>query len=241
MDSFQHDGVWWDPTKPNEQWVGTLRFDKRDGASLTVTVPSEQANFFPSMDSYDLILGVTTSGIAITLINCFDRSTHGTLGKVPRRIEIFANSVIVGFHCDALDPLVSTALVTFQHLTEWWGHSGIELDPTVNAPDLAVRYASPARVVVPDDGLWRVSLRPAITGSTGRHRIALREQISFEIEASTPQPLSDFSRRIQACGDFLSIACVTLCGIEELSLVPPRADVLRRLPTQVCPLRRCSP
>jgi antitoxin (DNA-binding transcriptional repressor) of toxin-antitoxin stability system len=63
---------------------------------------------------------------------------------VPRRIEIFVNSLIVGFHCDSRDPLVSTASVAFQHLTEWWGHSGIEHDFTVTAPDLAVRYTSPA-------------------------------------------------------------------------------------------------
>ena len=223
MDSFQHDGVWWDPTQPNEQWVGTLRFDKRDGASLTVTFPSERADFFPSMKRYDLILGLTTNGTAITLFNCFDRFTRGTLAKVPRRIEIFVNSLIVGFHCNSRDPLVSTASVAFQHLTEWWGHSGIEQDFTVTAPDLAVRYTSPAPLVVHDDGLWRVSLRPTAASSSGRHRITLHEEVRFELKASTPQPLSECRRRVQDCEDFLSIACFTLCAIDTLVLVPSRA------------------
>ena len=41
MDSFEHDGVWWDPGAPDREWVGTLRFDAATGATLTVTTPTE--------------------------------------------------------------------------------------------------------------------------------------------------------------------------------------------------------
>jgi hypothetical protein len=33
MDSFEHDGMWWDPDTPDRQLVGTLRFDAATGAS----------------------------------------------------------------------------------------------------------------------------------------------------------------------------------------------------------------
>jgi hypothetical protein len=47
MDALQHDGVWWDPAYEGEQWVGTLRVDKHDGATLVLTVPTARANPFP--------------------------------------------------------------------------------------------------------------------------------------------------------------------------------------------------
>ena len=46
MDSFEHDGVWWDPDTPDRQLVGTLRFDAATGATLTVTAPADHANPF---------------------------------------------------------------------------------------------------------------------------------------------------------------------------------------------------
>ena len=49
-----------------------------------------------------------------------------------------------------------------------------------------------------------------------------------DLEATTPQPLSEFQRRIQAFGDFLSIACSTRCAVEELVLEPQRVPDERR-------------
>ena len=224
MGGFHHDGVWWNPRDPAKQWIGTLQFDERDGALLTVTVPEERPNPFPSLQTYDLILGVTSNGQAITLIGCYDRLTHGSLFGVPRRIEIAANALIVGFHCDNPDPLLSAVSVSLRHLDDWWGRSGIESDPSVKYPDLVVRYRSTAPLLVHDDGRFCVSIRPAVSGSFGNHRASLREDIRIEIKASSPSSLSDFQRLAQACGDFLSIVCLTFCETEELSLVPPAAD-----------------
>lgn len=228
MEVLEYDAVWWNPRSPSDQWIGTLRLDRREGARLTLTVPTTQPNPFPPLEAYERIFGLTASAVAVTLLNCFEQSSSGTLGPVPRRIEIFANSAIVGFHCDSGDPLLSAASVTFQHLTEWWGHSGIESDFSVKAPDLAVRYTSASPLVVHDDGAWRVSLRAGVTGSTGRHRIALREEMSVDLEASTPQPLSEFQQRIQAFGDFLPIACSSRCAVDELVLESPQAPGERR-------------
>ena len=91
---FEHDGVWWDPQNADERWVGTLRFDERDGATLTVVGPATDGNPFQPMDIHDVILGVSADGIGITLISCYERSRSGAFGPAPRRTEIFANHVI---------------------------------------------------------------------------------------------------------------------------------------------------
>jgi hypothetical protein len=61
--------VWWDPANAGEQWIGTLLFDAREAATLTITVPTARANPFPPLETYERILGLTTSGVAITLLN----------------------------------------------------------------------------------------------------------------------------------------------------------------------------
>lgn len=224
MSPFQHEGIWWDPREPGAEWVGTLRFDHRDGAVLTVTVPTDKPQFLPPLRQYEVIHGVSTEGQALTLMRCFDRFTRGSLGGAPRPVEIFANAVIVGFHCDQPDPLLSSAAASFRHMNEWWGHSGIQADPTVKWPDSAVRYTSAPALVVHDDGLFRVSIRSVASGAFGNHRASLVEDVRFEIQAAAPTPLSRFQRIVQACGDFLSIACLSFCDTMELSLVPPARE-----------------
>ncbi len=53
MEPFQHAGVWWDPRDPSQRWVGTLRFDRRDGIGLTLTVPVEEPVLLPDLREHD--------------------------------------------------------------------------------------------------------------------------------------------------------------------------------------------
>src|SRR5262245_51317627 len=118
---MKHKGVWWDPQQPEEQWTGTLRFDEENGAILDLTIPPSRPNPFPRMKTYDLIHGRNTKGTAITLIRAFERSRSGTSSStVPRRVKVFANALIVGFHAAASDPMITSASVTHEHLGEWF-------------------------------------------------------------------------------------------------------------------------
>jgi hypothetical protein len=90
MDTFEYDGMWWDPREPEKEWTGTLRFNRTDGARLTVIVPTDKPELFPTLREYDLLLGITTAGKAITLFRSFDSKSRGSVHRVPRRTEIFA-------------------------------------------------------------------------------------------------------------------------------------------------------
>lgn len=67
-----------------------------------------------------------------------------------------------------------------------------------------------------------------MTGSIGHYQASMRERIAFEVQASTPRPLSEFQRLTQACNDVLSIACLTFCGTETFSVIPPLEEGARR-------------
>jgi hypothetical protein len=143
-------------------------------------------------------------------LRCFDRNYA----------EIFANSVILGFHSDGPDPLISTAAVVIQHLDVWWGKSAIKVDPTVTWPAVALRYDKPESVTLHEDSEFRISICSGLGASHEMMKHSLKEEIRIELVAARPRPLSMFQKRVHACQDVLSVACQSLCTIQELRLVP---------------------
>ena len=220
--AFEHDGDWWDPTNPGQKWSGTLRFDDREGGTLRLTVPMvvqgppRLKQRLISEDS--TIVGVTTKAKLVTLIGCYHKSSNLNLQGGPRSVEVYANAVIQGFHCDQ-DPLLDTVSVSLRSLNEWWGHSGIKDDHSVEFPNIAVHYTAQAPHVVHDDGCFRVSLRPTCSYSHARHDLSIHEEIRFEVEAKEPRALSRFDDLIHAWIDFLSIASLSRCERTETSLL----------------------
>ena len=227
METFEHVGVWWDPNDAASRWVGTLRFDPAEGGVLVVTLPIAHPNPFALSKNYEFLLGVTTGGLRISLIDCLERLTT-TSFAAPQRVEIYAHVVIVGLHAESADPLIASATVTFQHLSEWWRRSGIDYDFSAQWPNVAMRYEKAAPLIVEDDDSWRVSIGPTFTGSLNSHRIDMRETVRLEVEAKTPRPFSEFRPRISAFGDFLAIACLRLCSVEELVIVRPVEEAGKR-------------
>jgi hypothetical protein len=224
MESLQFDGLWCAPDDPERKNVGRLRFDRVDGAWLSLIVPADGPDLFPDLASYDRLFGLTTDGKPITLIHCHESSSRGTLGRTPRPIEVYANRVIVGSHCPSDDPPVSSVSVRFRHLNEWYGRTGVSTDPDVKPPNFAARYSHPDPVVLHDNGNMRVVLRSGMKGSFRARRAEMRERIFIDVVAATPAPLSEFQRIVQACGDLLSIACLDLCDQRELTLVFPETE-----------------
>ena len=223
MEAFTCNGQWWVPTDPDRKWVGTLRFDKRSGAVLNVTIPTDSINLEPSLNPRDLIHGRTTQGRAVTLLRCFERSTTAGLPGVPRALEVYANAVIQGFHCDESDPLISTASVSLSHLREWLGRPGMKADFSAS-PGMMVRYTTQSPIVVCQGRGFSVSLRPTASSSFGRYETSMREEVRFEITSDAPTPLSELDAVVQACRDFISIACMDYSETVEYSLIPATSE-----------------
>lgn len=223
MERIEHDGIWWDPRDPDQRWPGTVRFEPGQGTILTIRTDSEKPEPFGTLREYELIYGVASNGLPITLLHCFDRSSQGSLFTTGRRLEILANELITGMHCESTDPTLSLATVKLAHANEWWGQSGFEQVPGIGLPDQAVRYRTREPIAVYKDR-FQVSIRPYATGSFSAHRVLMEESIAFEIKSEMPLPLSDFEEVASACSDFLSIACATLCKTEAFTLLPPRSS-----------------
>jgi hypothetical protein len=234
MEAFQHEGLWWDPSDPSRRWAGTLRFDPKSEIKLSLIAEvADPREIFSKRENYDRLFGVTPSGTAITLLRCYERNSTGVIfgTAAPRAVEIEANALIVGFHADDVDPPIVSASAVLRSLNEWRGQSGLEHDRTVARPNIAIRYTATDPIALHDDGTFRFSLRSGLTGKLGGQHADFKEETWFQIEASTPQPLSEFQDRIGAAGDFLSIACLSFCDKEELEFTAPDVDGVSRTGT----------
>ena len=226
MRQFELDGLWWSPDQPENRWTGTLSYHQRDGITLSIIEPLSSVPSFSfgggKDESYEVLHGRTTDGKAVSLLHFYETSSRMSVGGegASRTRTLGANSVVVGLHARSADFLVSCASLSVTHLSEWWGRSGLEMDPTVARPDVVVKYTAPPQLLLCDDGEYRVSLRPGVSGRVGNGKATLEESVTFEIEAMVPTPLSELQRRIRACTDFLSIACLALCEIDGLDLRP---------------------
>jgi hypothetical protein len=222
--SFSREGLWWDAANPTDRWTGVLRHDRRKGTSLQISWSVGKAPFLVNSRSYDLIHGIGDNGTQFTLIDAYDANVKNSLYVVPPRIRIYANQLIAGLACNTPDPPAASTTLALLHLGEWWNRSGIEPDFTGEQPGFSARYRPIESVIVYDDGTFQVAVCSEAAAQHSRRASSLRERILFRIEASTPRPLSEFYRLASACGDFLSVACLTLCDVEEFSFVPPKQD-----------------
>jgi hypothetical protein len=170
------------------------------------------------MRAYPLLLGETSTGKAVTLLRCFDSKVGGGSFYLRER-AVFANAAIVGFHADSSDPLISRAFVAFRHVNAWFNQTGFEDDESISWPDVAVRYRRPASVQVHDADGVRVSITPHASPSKDRFAMQVQQKVYIKIEAVEPRPLSQFERMAHACQDFLSIACMSHCDVEEFSVL----------------------
>jgi hypothetical protein len=177
------DGFWWDPKHPETRWPGTLTYGGPEGANLKLlferaplSADALRQMFSNEIREYDFLLGDTTAGEKVTLLKAFNRSTD----------KIFANAVIVGFHAESADPLISTAAVVFKHLDEWWDRAAISPDVSLGFSNLTLQYTEPDPIVVYEDSALRVSVRSGLTGSHKRMEHSLKEEIRIEMTASSP-------------------------------------------------------
>ena len=199
-----------------------LRFDEEEGGSLRVAVPHNYGTPPPLtrslIPSGSVIVGRTNRGEMVTLLDCFEKSSsygiHGGFGS----IDIRANAVVDGFHCNR-NPSVDRVSATVSPLTEWWGVSGITESREVEFPNVEARYTSQSPFVARDDGRFTVVLRPSCSYDRDRHEMSLRERVKVEVKAGSPRTLSEFQEIVHACEDFVSIACLNLCKRTETLLI----------------------
>ncbi|MCX6821998.1 MAG: hypothetical protein NTW30_04440 [Candidatus Aenigmarchaeota archaeon] len=116
MDSKnEYQGMWWLPEKPENKFVGALTFPQNEGAELRIIGCFDKHNLLEPI----IILGETTDGKKISLINCIQtdlRTSHP--GGETSVFEI--DFIFIGVHFLKIEDVKFKSLsVHFSYLDEW--------------------------------------------------------------------------------------------------------------------------
>lgn len=74
LKSFEYEGIWWLPDKPEEQVEGVLKFDPSKGTRLELNNLLRKNSELEIMKikNAPIILGFSLSGRDFTLLNCYN-------------------------------------------------------------------------------------------------------------------------------------------------------------------------
>jgi hypothetical protein len=210
MEEAEYEGEWWIPENPDKKISGTLRFSPINGSNLKLNGLFKELKDLNVFLHPNIILGKTSNSGHITLYKCCEHYSRAhTLGSLSSSFT--ADVVFIGHHfCKEEDIVFSSLSLTYPHLEEWIGISGIKIDMK---PDLVIIYGKPRKIEAEIDDIHicinpncelkvnRISFRDEIKECN------LKQTISIDIKPPGQIHFNDYMRNIcHHIQNFLSLA-----------------------------------
>ena len=131
IEEFEHKGIWWLPSDPEEKIAGTLSFTPGEGAVLDLMGSFENiksTNYKGSITKKvwtgelfepEIMLGTSSGGKKITLHKCFETNEHYSSSGFPTS-SFCANIVFIGWHFTKPEELkFKSFFVNYLYFEEW--------------------------------------------------------------------------------------------------------------------------
>jgi hypothetical protein len=212
-EEFEHIGYWWLPEKPDGKIPGKLRFTPTDGANLTLqgslkgsglaSVVSSSKFFNPP-----LVLGITSTGKAITLHQCFEKGTSFSSGGGVTS-ELGATWVFINAHFTSPDEVkFKSVSIHYAHLDSWANLPGFELDDhELVQGKLTLRYERPSafQMELGDFNFSIGASGPSLSYDQIR-QVKIGQKAWVRLKSPVEKPLEDFMGILHHIQNFLTLA-----------------------------------
>ena len=118
-------GFFFTPQTPDEHIAGILKFNKSEGIELDLFGHFNRFRY-PSSTDNNIILGFTSEGKKVTLLNCYESSSRMTFPGFPQS-KYTILYLFVGEHFTSIDEInFDSCLVEYEGLNYWLDISGFE-------------------------------------------------------------------------------------------------------------------
>ncbi len=220
------EGLWWTPEHPENRSAGRLA-QEDDAVYLHLTVEN-----FPQLGpspreaplKYQVIHGLTYTGKPVTLLDCFEISSHGTWGVELR--SILVNHVLIGGHVPPSGDgrLFSEMILEWPDLRRWFLHSGIKVQHRKRQPcafTLKYEPRKPVKAKLSDDlhlsFHFGTDALPVASWLTDR--VSFRDLVWVVAKPSVPHDLCFFLDLAEELKHFFSICCLEQTEPSQINLV----------------------
>lgn len=236
-DPIDVQGMWWLPESPAHKVPGWLRYNVHDGGELRlsgslrppewivnerdgkivqryIAGPTDEQRIYPRIHGQ--------SGRRLFhLEDCFQTSIAHRLCREDDSAErVHVNWLLTGAWFDGEGQVeFDKAIVRYQHLTDWVGHSGLETDyfnPDPSAPFArATARSLPAFRATIQEGCDLLVWQELSTDGDGRNDLILNQRWTLTLSATGTRALDFFTDRVRDFQDLLTIATGTIANIDN--------------------------
>ena len=211
LDVFGH---WWLPEKPTQVVAGQLKFDSIKGGTLELSGSLQDV----PLGSASVVLGETTSGREITLLNCLGTRSTGFSQGI-NKTTYYTSRVLSGLHVSEGDEtLVEGVDFTFPQLNDWIDELAFEVK---HHPELTISWKDLDRVgLLSEDGV-EISLSHGHSENLTRSSFSLEQFARFYIKSSEPKTLYELRRVVTQIQFFLCLATSQPTYAESIEMHVP--------------------
>lgn len=224
---YKIDGKWWVSGKPKPKVTGTLSIDDDERISLSLVDCLEKRPLFSNrLPERQVILGLTTDGERITLVDCFEVSYRTTSSGIPTS-KYIADFVLKGQHFRTLDDVkTKKVLARFSYLDTWLSLDGFRIDHTKSDErDLEIRYKRPSNQTIKVNDKTSLITGTGVSGPNLRSfvtEVHVKQEAYLGIEKSSPVSLKSILKELGRAKDLISLATQNPAAYSRVLIWPER-------------------
>jgi len=230
FDERSYEGYWWTPEHSDRKVPGILKFSQENGIQLNLltSIGEDHSQFGTSEEvvQFDRILGKTTGGEDITIVDCMrsnaSLSFGGTLTETYEGISLLVGQRFTG------DIEFSGLKIKSEFINAWAERSATTMDSTIfdkessgpvqaEAGDITeIKAEIPESITAQLDGVKVKIDNDISTNINRRGGGTITDETIFKItseEEISLDELTDYSKTIE---DFVSLALGKECIVDEL-------------------------
>lgn len=213
---------WWEPGAPDNPLAGTLFRDSAGTFRLSLdghfgpsadhsdSADTTEMRVSPPMDDLPLLLGETSEGKLITLIDCRVLKASGIPGLTKTSEEIKPQLIAYDVHFASLDEFRLKSLsVRYTNLDQWVATSGFTTEfPQSHPYAVSVHYVMPEPITASLSNGLTVGVHFAASGPTvgsSRSEIHIQQRAWIKVGASDERPYRELIGTITMVADLIAL------------------------------------
>ena len=226
--NFELKGEWFLPINREKRVHGVLRYSPEEVIELELYGNLQSDNFFSELKNEEIILGTTTEGDQVTILNCVVNQYtarliyNGELGKT--KTIYLAEYFLVGTHSDKIENLKFTQIKSeIFNLGQWVGIRGFSdsYPSTSKDKEIIVKYKLPEPVEFDIDDNTKGIFNFSVTQSEVIHHrknFNISEKVEFQVVSTIEKSIDDLLSYIRKFQNFLILSLYKNTYILSVSL-----------------------
>lgn len=207
---LEYAGIWWVPDHPRSKLQGTLTFKRSEGGTLKLVMYKRNTLKIPETMTFKIILGLSSGGEKITLIDCTVKEINEYLHESIRTfgVEILVRQVLLGAHFEKpKDIRFKSIWINFLHVDDWVDVSGFDSTPPYKLD--SIKYAKPEDLHFNVSKSLKISISFSVTRSPfskPQKEMYIKQGVLIGITLSPSATLDDYWNTIYHVQNLLTLA-----------------------------------